>query len=68
MLHGTMLLYIYQDYTKLPDQMTPKQYHTGVTPDISPWLQFTFWQPILFLDIMRIAGLLPRKGLDIGWE
>jgi Reverse transcriptase (RNA-dependent DNA polymerase) len=35
---------------KLPDQMTPKQYRTGVTPDISPWLQFTFWQPILFLD------------------
>jgi hypothetical protein len=30
--------------------MTPKQYRTGVTPDISPWLQFTFWQPILFLD------------------
>ena len=21
-----------------------------MTPDISPWLQFTFWQPILILD------------------
>ena len=34
----------------LPDQMTPRQCPTGVTPDISPWLQFTFWQPILYLD------------------
>ena len=34
----------------LPDQMTPRQRRTGVTPDISPWLQFTFWQPILYLD------------------
>ena len=34
----------------LLDKMTPRQCHTGVTPDISPWLQFTFWQPILFLD------------------
>ena len=30
--------------------MCPSQYRTGVTPDISPWLQFTFWQPILYLD------------------
>jgi hypothetical protein len=30
--------------------MTPKQYRTGDTPNISPWLQFTFWQPILLLD------------------
>ena len=28
--------------------MTPMQFRTGITPDISPWLQFTFWQPILF--------------------
>ena len=34
----------------LPDSVTPRQYRTGITPDISPWLQFTFWQPILFLD------------------
>ena len=34
----------------LPDQMTPKQFCTGYTLDISPWLQFTFWQPILYLD------------------
>ena len=34
----------------LPDKMTPKQYHTGITPNISPWLQFTFWQPILFFE------------------
>src|SRR5688572_21909453 len=34
----------------LPDQMTPLQYKTGVTPDISVYLQFTFWQPILDLD------------------
>ena len=30
--------------------MTPLQYATGVTPDISAFLQFTFWQPILYLD------------------
>ena len=30
--------------------MTPRQFRTGVTPDISPWLQFTFWQPVLYLD------------------
>ena len=30
--------------------MCPRQYRTGITPDISPWLQFTFWQPILYLD------------------
>src|SRR5687768_6357312 len=34
----------------LPDKMTPLQYKTGVTPDISVFLQFTFWQPILYLD------------------
>ena len=36
--------------SSLPDKMTPMQFRTGITPDISPWLQFTFWQPILFLD------------------
>src|SRR5688572_2420094 len=30
--------------------MTPIQYQKGVTPDISAFLQFTFWQPILYLD------------------
>ena len=30
--------------------MTPIQYQRGVTPDISAYLQFTFWQPILYLD------------------
>src|SRR5688500_17275102 len=30
--------------------MTPLQYQKGVTPDISAFLQFTFWQPILYLD------------------
>ena len=30
--------------------MTPMQFRTGNTPDIFPWLQFTFWQPILYLD------------------
>src|SRR5688500_5221910 len=34
----------------LPNEMTPVQYQTGVTPDISAFLQFTFWQPILYLD------------------
>ena len=36
--------------SSLPDSMTPLQYATGVTPDISAFLQFTFWQPILYLD------------------
>jgi hypothetical protein len=30
--------------------MTPLQYQKGVTPDISSYLQFTFWQPVLYLD------------------
>src|SRR5687767_5018070 len=34
----------------LPNKMTPLQYQHGVTPDISEFLQFTFWQPILYLD------------------
>ena len=34
----------------LPDEMTPLQYKTGVTPDTSVYLQFTFWQPFLYLD------------------
>ena len=34
----------------LPDKMTPLQYQQGVTPDISAYLQFTFWQLILYLD------------------
>ena len=35
---------------RLPDEMTPLQYLRGVTPDISVYLQFKFWQPVLFLD------------------
>ena len=35
---------------RLPDHMTPLQYLTGVTPDISAYLQYTFWQPVLILD------------------
>jgi hypothetical protein len=34
----------------LPDEMTPMQYMTGITPDISAFLQYTFWQPVLYLD------------------
>ena len=30
--------------------MTPLQYQSGVIPDISAYLQFTFWQAILYLD------------------
>ena len=36
--------------SKLPNAMTPLQYQSGVTPDISAYLQFTFWQAILYLD------------------
>ena len=28
--------------------MTPKQKHTGIAPDISTFLQFSFWKPILY--------------------
>ena len=35
----------------LPNKMPPLQMRTGVTQDISAWLQFTFWQPVLFLDV-----------------
>jgi hypothetical protein len=34
----------------LPDGMPPKQFRTGVTVDISPYLQFKFYQAILYLD------------------
>ena len=30
--------------------MTPLQFQQGITPDISAFLQFTFWQPVLYLD------------------
>src|SRR6476620_3839407 len=36
--------------SRLPDNMTPYQYLHGITPDISTYLQYTFWQPVLFLD------------------
>jgi hypothetical protein len=36
--------------SSLPYGITPLQYQTGVTPDISAYLQFMFWQPILYLD------------------
>ena len=34
----------------LPNGMTSKRFRSGVTTDISPWLQFRFWQAILYLD------------------
>ena len=34
----------------MPDSIPPLQYRTGVTQDISAYLQFTFWQPVLYLD------------------
>lgn len=34
----------------LPNRITPLQYQKGVTPDISAYLQFSFWQPVLYLD------------------
>ena len=36
---------------KLPGCITPYQMRHGVTPDISAYLLFTFWEPILFLDL-----------------
>ena len=35
---------------KHPSGITPLQYQQGATPDISAYLQFTFWEPILYLD------------------
>ena len=35
---------------QLPDSIPPLQYCTGVTQDISAYLQFTFWEPVLYLD------------------
>ena len=35
---------------QLPDGITPRQAREGVTPNISPWLQFTFYQQVLYLD------------------
>jgi len=35
---------------KLPGKVTPYQMGTGITPDISAWLQFTFWEAVLYLD------------------
>ena len=34
----------------LPNDMTPWQYMKGVTPNISAFLQLTFWQPVLYLN------------------
>ena len=34
----------------LPDAIPPLQRRLGVTIDISQYLQFYFWQPVLFLD------------------
>lgn len=36
--------------SSLPDAMTPLQYQQGIAPDILTYLQFTFWQPVLYLD------------------
>ena len=34
----------------LPDEMSPLQYLRGETPDISAYLQYTFYQRVLYLD------------------
>ena len=34
----------------LPDEMIPLQYQLRITPDISAYLHFTFWQLVLYLD------------------
>jgi len=35
---------------KLPNSITPYQMRHGVTPDISAYLQFIFWERVLYLD------------------
>ena len=30
---------------------TPKEKRHGVTPDISAYTQFSFWEPIYYLDV-----------------
>jgi len=50
-----------------PDSMTPIQYQQGVTPDISVYLQFTFWEPILYLDHEAVwPSSTERAGRWIG--
>ena len=34
----------------LPSSIAPFENQKGITPDISAYLQFTFWQPVLYLD------------------
>jgi hypothetical protein len=34
----------------LPNQITPYEMGTGITPDISAYLQFTFWERVIWLD------------------
>ena len=53
---------------KHPDEMTPIQYQQGVTPDISVYLlQFTFWEPILYLDHEAVwPSSTERAGRWIG--
>ena len=46
-------------------KMTPHQKRHGNTPDISPYLQFKFWESILYLDHEE-NGLHPMRDLDIG--
>ena len=35
-------------------KMTPKQKRTGITPDISAFLQFSFWEPVLYASHEKI--------------
>jgi hypothetical protein len=51
----------------LPNRITPLQYQKGVTPDISAYLQFTFWQPVLYLDHEAIwPSSKERSGRWVG--
>jgi hypothetical protein len=47
--------------------MTRRQFRTGVTTDISPWLQFQFYQGILHLDNeARWPSSKERSGYWLG--
>jgi hypothetical protein len=50
--------------SRLPNGITPHQMLKGDVPDISALLQFTFWQPILFLDH---ESLWPRTKEQSGF-
>lgn len=60
-------VHIIRSDPNLPDGMTPLQYKTGVTPDISAFLQFSFWQPVLYLDHeSEWSSLKERSGRWVG--